>query len=118
MIQTPNPRHWMLCWKSRSRVSWRNLCAPPARVVKTRKKERSSLVNPLSRNAASVWFSLCLLMVYAARVFPREGTKGPQSAQQNSAKPQAWPAVPEKPAEKHSTLEDRQRLVAIAHKLE
>ena len=75
-------------------------------------------MNPLSRNAASVWFSLCLLMVYAARVFPREGTKGPQSAQQNSAKLQASPAVSEKTAEKHSTLEDRQRLVAIAHKLE
>jgi hypothetical protein len=42
----------------------------------------------------------------------------PQAAQQKSAKPDASPAAPEKPAEKHSTPEDRQRLVAIAHKLE
>jgi hypothetical protein len=50
--------------------------------------------------------------------FRRAGEQGPQAAQQKSAKPEASPAVPEKPAEKHSTPEDRQRLVAIAHKLE
>jgi hypothetical protein len=32
--------------------------------------------------------------------------------------PEATQAVPDKPVEKHSTPEDRQRLVAIAHKLE
>jgi hypothetical protein len=51
-------------------------------------------------------------------VFPRAGEQEPQATRQKSAKPEASPAVPEKPAEKHSTPEDRQRLVAIAHKLE
>jgi hypothetical protein len=37
--------------------------------------------------------------------------------EKSSAKPERSPA-PEKPAEKHSTPEDRQRLLAIAHKLE
>jgi hypothetical protein len=56
--------------------------------------------------------------VSAPNVFPRAGEQEPQAARQKSDKPQASPAVPEKPAEKHSTPEDRQRLVAIAHKLE
>jgi len=44
-------------------------------------------------------------------------TNPPQEKPQN--KPSATaPATPEKPTEKHSTPEDRQRLVAIAHKLE
>jgi len=52
-------------------------------------------------------------------------TSAPTNAQyvhtaqeQRSAKPEGSPATSEKPAEKHSTPEDRQRLVAIAHKLE
>lgn len=73
----------------------------------------------LQRKAASVWLLLCLLMgtsgaISASSAFPQE----PQTARQKSAKPEASPAVPKKPAEKHSTDEDRQRLVAIAHKLE
>ena len=56
--------------------------------------------------------------VSAPSVFPRAGEQEPQAARQKSAKPEASPASPEKPAEKHSTPEDRQRLVAIAHKLE
>lgn len=51
-------------------------------------------------------------------MFLRAGEQEPQAARQKSAKPEASPAVPEKPAEKHSTPEDRQRLVTIAHKLE
>lgn len=77
----------------------------------------------LSRNAASVWFSLCLLIVtsgaiFAASVSPRSGAQGTQATQQNSSKPEPSPAGPEKPAGKQPTPEDRQRLVAIAHKLE
>ena len=56
--------------------------------------------------------------VSAPSVFPRAGEQEPQAARQKSAKPEASPASPEKPAERHSTPEDRQRLVAIAHKLE
>ena len=79
-------------------------------------------MNPLSRSAASIWFLIFLMVtsgaVSAARVFARVGTKEPQSAKQDSAKPPASPAVPKEPAGKQSTPEDRQRLVAIAHKLE
>jgi hypothetical protein len=53
--------------------------------------------------------------ISVASVFPRAGVQGSQAAQ---PKPEASPAVPDKPAEKHSTSEDRRRLVAIAHKLE
>jgi hypothetical protein len=56
--------------------------------------------------------------ISAASVYPRAEAVGPQSAQQKAAKPQPSPAVPEKPGGKQSTPEDRQRLVAIAHKLE
>jgi hypothetical protein len=42
-----------------------------------------------------------------------------QPQQKPDSKPtEAPPATPEKPAEKHSTPQERQRLVAIAHKLE
>ena len=40
------------------------------------------------------------------------------SQEKPSAKPEGSFAAPEKPAEKHSAPEDRQRLVTIAHKLE
>ena len=73
-------------------------------------------MSPLSRNAAVVRFLLCLAMATSGVVSAPAQTS--QATPQNSAKPQASPAVPEKPAEKHSTPEDRQRLVAIAHKLE
>jgi hypothetical protein len=79
-------------------------------------------VSRLLRKPASVWFLLCLLIetsgtVSASSALPRAGQQD-RSAQQKSAKPKESPAAPEKPAEKHSTPEDRQRLVAIAHKLE
>jgi hypothetical protein len=77
----------------------------------------------LPRKAASVWFSLCLFMatsgaVSAPSALPQAGTQEPEAARQKSTKPGASSAMPQKPAEKHSTPEDRQRLVAIAHKLE
>jgi hypothetical protein len=57
--------------------------------------------------------------ISASSVYPRAEAVGPQVAQQNSsAKSEPSPAVPHKPAEKQSTPEERQRLVAIAHKLE
>ena len=76
----------------------------------------------LPRKAASVWFLLCLFMatsgaVSAPSALPQAGTQEPEAARQKSTKPGASSAVPGKP-EKHSTPEDRQRLVAIAHKLE
>ena len=76
----------------------------------------------LPRKAASVWFLLFLFMatsgaVSAPSALPQAGTQEPEAARQKSTKPGASSAVPEKP-EKHSTPEDRQRLVAIAHKLE
>lgn len=72
----------------------------------------------LLRKPVSAWLLLCLLIgtssaVSASGVFLQAGEQGPQAAQQKPAKPQGSPA-----AEKHSTPEDRQRLVAIAHKLE
>jgi hypothetical protein len=54
----------------------------------------------------------------APSTFPQVREQEPQGTRQKLAKPEASPAVPEKPAEKYSTPEDRQRLVAIAHKLE
>ena len=72
---------------------------------------------------ASVWLLLCLLFetsgaVSASSVLLQAGKPDPQAAQQKSAKPEGPSTAQEKPAEKHSTPEDRQRLVAIAHKLE
>ncbi|MGZ4867568.1 MAG: hypothetical protein ACXV7C_10115 [Candidatus Angelobacter sp.] len=54
---------------------------------------------------------------------PRARSQGPvqdahAAQEKSSAKPEKAPAAPEKPPEKHSTPGDRQRLVAIAHKLE
>jgi hypothetical protein len=62
------------------------------------------------------------------------GAAGPRQSSSPQSKPQSSPAAaqekpsgqatqtatapPEKPVEKHSTLEDRQRLVTVAHKLE
>ena len=56
--------------------------------------------------------------VSASSVYPRAEAVGLQVAQQNSAKSEPSPAAPDKPAGKQSTPEERQRLVAIAHKLE
>ena len=69
---------------------------------------------------ALVCFLLCLLAgTGGAMNAPIELSQDAHAAQENpSAKPEGAPAAPGKPAEKHSTQEDRQRLVAIAHKLE
>jgi hypothetical protein len=55
---------------------------------------------------------------YAPRSSAKELQQNVGDTQQKSSQPAKYPATPEKPAEKHSTPEDRQRLVTIAHKLE
>jgi hypothetical protein len=60
--------------------------------------------------------------VYAQQS-PSQASAPPSAHAPDQAKPGSQPAetpkaAPEKPAEKHSTPEDRQRLVAVAHKLE
>ncbi len=66
------------------------------------------------RIPASKFFSACLAFSMAAMASSQQSA---QPAGQSKPSPAAQ-AVPEKPAEKHSTPEDRQRVVAIAHKLE
>ncbi len=67
---------------------------------------------------ACVNASVALAMATAAGA-QQSSPAAPQSQQKPESKSSATPpAVAEKPAEKHSTPEDRQRVVAIAHKLE
>lgn len=72
----------------------------------------------LMRRPASKLFSACLpaCLVFAMAAAASSQQSG-QPAGESKPSPTAQ-AVPEKPAEKHSTPEDRQRVVAIAHKLE
>lgn len=75
------------------------------------------------RTLALTCLLLCFVVAAAdaeyASVLAEEPMHIAQASQgKTSAKPEASPAAPEKPAEKHSTPEDRKRLVAIAHKLE
>lgn len=58
----------------------------------------------------------CLAFVLAGTGYAQQSR--PVQAKPDSKDSATAPAVPEKPAEKHSTPEDQQRLVAIAHKLE
>lgn len=72
----------------------------------------------LLRNTIFGWLLLCVLIrassaVSAPSAFLLTGEQEPQAARQKPTKPQGSPAP-----EKHSTPEDRQRLVATAHKLE
>lgn len=72
----------------------------------------------LLRKTIFGWLLLCVLIgassaVSAPGPLPGVGQQQPQNAQQKHTKPQESPAP-----EKHSTPEDRQRLVATAHKLE
>ena len=67
----------------------------------------------------------CLLMslVFWTAAYPQQSTpaKGAEASTQEkpAGKPsEAVQAPPEKPVEKHTTPEDRQRLLALAHKLE
>jgi hypothetical protein len=75
------------------------------------------------RKPAFVFFLLCLLAANCGAIYhqPASSAGSAQDAhaaqEKSSSKPERSPA-PEKPAEKHSTPEDRQRLLAIAHKLE
>jgi hypothetical protein len=66
--------------------------------------------------------SLGILLGTCAAVYAQQSTPQaqPTSTQERPAgkPPEAAPSAAEKPEEKHSTPEDRQRLVAIAHKLE
>ncbi|HSK43529.1 MAG TPA: hypothetical protein VLA83_06540, partial [Candidatus Binatia bacterium] len=58
-------------------------------------------------------------VVYAQGASAKAVTQDVCAARAKSpAKPEGTPAPPAMPAEKHSSPEDRQRLVAIAHKLE
>jgi len=81
-------------------------------------------VNDLVLKLALVCFLQCFL-AGTCGAMNAPSTSAPTNAQdvhtaqeKRSAKPEGSPATSEKPAEKHSTPEDRQRLVAIAHKLE
>lgn len=59
----------------------------------------------------------CLALAMVGSVCAQQSAPAPSPAQANAeSKPST--ATPEKPAEKRSTPEDRQRLVAVAHKLE
>jgi hypothetical protein len=64
--------------------------------------------------------SACLALALAIGAGAQQSSPATNPPQQKpESKPStAAPTTPEKPAEKHSTPEDRQRLVAIAHKLE
>jgi hypothetical protein len=60
-------------------------------------------------------------VAFAQHVASQDQPQGPVPAQQATPSPkppETMQAPPEKPVEKHSTPEDRRRLVAIAHKLE
>lgn len=79
------------------------------------------------RKPALACLSVCFLFGACAAVYAQQGSSPekapPASHSAEPAKPGSKPAetpqtAPEKPAEKHSTPEDRQRLVTVAHKLE
>lgn len=74
------------------------------------------------RAPASKTLPACVLkylIVFVCMFFVCMRASAQQTSGAQQAKPQtAAPVPPEKPAEKRSSPEDRQRLVAIAHKLE
>ncbi|MFL6314059.1 MAG: hypothetical protein ACJ71W_18325 [Terriglobales bacterium] len=57
-------------------------------------------------------------IVAGARALHLSGNSAKEPSQNAAAAQQKSSVQPEKPAEKHSTPEDRQRMVTIAHKLE
>lgn len=71
------------------------------------------LLQPALRSVLVCFVAANCSAVYAARL--DTATAAQSTQEKTSAKPGVTPAAP---AEKHSTPEDRQRLVAIAHKLE
>jgi hypothetical protein len=78
------------------------------------------------RKPALACLSICLLFGAGAAVYAQQSSSqasAPASHAPDQAKPGSKPAETpqaalETPAEKHSTPEDRQRLVTVAHKLE
>src|SRR5882724_201502 len=124
MTPTRNPNRWTLCWKSRNRENWLTSSAQPARAAKIRKKERSLPVSDLVLKPALASFFIylgaatCGASCAASISVPTNPQDVHASQEKPSAKPEGSFAAPEKPAEKHSAPEDRQRLVTIAHKLE
>jgi len=73
-------------------------------------------VSDLLRKPALAGFLLCFMAVASGAIHSARAASVMSS--QDARAPQEKPAAPEKAPEKHTTLEDRQRLVAIAHKLE
>jgi hypothetical protein len=74
-------------------------------------------VGDLVRKPAVTGLLLCSIITGVGTIHARDNSA--QGLLQNAAAAQQKSsAQPEKPAEKHSTAEDRQRLVTIAHKLE
>src|SRR6478609_5989450 len=116
----------MTFWKNKNRESWRTLCTRPARAAKTIKKGSDRIGVPVVRKPVLACLLAWSLIGTSGAIDPQQSS--PQSKPHTSPaaaaeKPAGQPpetatAPPEKPAEKHSTLEDRQRLVTVAHKLE
>jgi hypothetical protein len=81
-------------------------------------------VSDLVLKLALVCFLQCFLAVTCGAMnapnmsAPTNAQDAHAAQEKPSAKPESTPTAPEKPAEKHSTPEDRQRLVTVAHKLE
>jgi len=72
--------------------------------------------DPVRKSAVTILL-LCFI-VAGARALYVPGNSAKEPSQNAASTQQKSPVQPEKTAEKHSTPEDRQRLVAIAHKLE
>lgn len=73
-------------------------------------------MSDLPRKPALAGLLLCFMAATSGVIHPARAASVVHSQDAHAA--QGKPATPEKPPEKHTTLEDRQRLVAIAHKLE
>ena len=71
----------------------------------------------LVRKSAVTVLFLCLIVAGAGTIYAR-GNSAKEPPQSAAATQQKSSVQPGKPAEKHSSPEDRQRLVAIAHQLE
>ena len=94
------------------------------KAAKTRKKEsKQSLERMRIMVRKPALACLWILLIFGTAAYSQQNTpaKAPPAASQEkqAGKPSEAPqAPPEKPVEKHSTPEDRQRVVTIAHKLE
>ena len=72
-------------------------------------------MSDLPRKPALAGFLLCFIAATSGAIHPARAASVMSSQDAHAARP---PAASEKPPEKHTAIEDRQRLVAIAHKLE